>query len=608
MVKKIIRNNLQMLLCVWKHYKTIFGIAALFCVCDVITPFQDTYLPKLILDRLTGASSFRDMIPLILLFAAVSVYKVIIYPVYKNYFSPIAKTKISNALNLEMIKKTKELDLECFENEEFYNQYTRALNELDTRGYNVFESLVALVRYLIYMSVLAGIIVALDPILLFIGAVCAVFSFVCGKKGTKLEYSFKHNLTSTQRRCDYVKRILYIPEYAKETRFFPITDFLSAKYKKYSEQKVMLYKKNGKSLMSYAIASELVTTIILHGLVAGYLVWQIFYGTHTPGDFIALLLATSQFANQLAGLGDQINNFYSSSMYVENLNRIFEYHPKIEKKDIKTGEKASFSEIHLKDICFTYAGTDKMVLDHVNMKLKRGEKVAVVGLNGSGKSTLIKLLLKLYNPSNGKIELNGKDVRDYPAEEYRKLFGVIFQDFHTMAFTVGENIVLKEVDEDGYRNVRQALSKTGMLDKVEKLKLGIDTPITKEFSEDGVMFSGGEQQSIMLSRLYVKEYDVLILDEPASALDSYAEHQMYTQLFSGENENQTVLVISHRLPAVKAADIIYYMENGRIVEVGNHEQLMQLDGKYAKLYNIQNVYYSYGERDERGDIKRHSGC
>lgn len=462
----------------------------------------------------------------------------------------------------------------------------RALNELDTRAYSVFESLVAFIRYLIYMGVVAGIIVTLDPVLLLVGVGCAAFSFVCSKKGAKLEYGFNHDVTSVQRKCEYAKRVLYVPEYAKETRFFPVADLLSVKYARHSEQKVALYRKSGKKLTFYAIASELVTTTVLHGVVVGYLVWQILNGTHTPGDFIALLLATSQFASQLEGLGDQLNGFYSSSMYVENLNEIFGYRPKIERKKLEVREKAPFAEICLKDVCFAYAG-GRGKLDRVSLRLKRGEKAAVVGPNGSGKSTLLKLLLRLYEPSAGTIELNGRDARDWSIEEYRGVFGVIFQDFHTMAFTVGENVAVEEVKGDEYENVRRALGKTGMLEKVDKLKLGIDTLMTKEFSEDGVMFSGGEQQAIMLSRLYVKEYDVLVLDEPTSALDPYAEHQIYSSLFSGGNESQTVLVVSHRLQAVRDADVIYYMENGRIVEQGSHEQLMRLEGRYAKLYNIQ---------------------
>lgn len=329
-MRKVIRNNAQMLKIVWKYQKWIFVIAALFCICDIISPLQDTYLPKLIIDRLANAAAFEDMLPLILLFMAASIYKVLVYPAYKNYFSPLAKTRISNAMSLEMLENSKKLDLSCYENEEFYNRYTRALNELDSRAYSVFESVVSFARYALYLSVLSGVIVLLDPVLLLLGIGCAVVSFLFNKKIAGIEFEFQKGLTGDQRKCDYTKRILYVPEYAKETRFFRISDLLRVKFQKYGERKVTRYQENGRKITGLSVTSELVTTVVLHGVVVAYLVWRIVNHLLTPGDFIALLLATSQFSGQLSGLGDQINNFYKNALYVDNLNSILNYEPEIE--------------------------------------------------------------------------------------------------------------------------------------------------------------------------------------------------------------------------------------------------------------------------------------
>lgn len=583
---KVIKNNLKMLRYVWKSAKGIFLIAAAFCLCDVITPFQDTYLPKLIIDRLSDSAAFDSMIPLILLFVTVSLYKVVVWPLYRNYFLPVAKTKVSNALSIEMIGKIKELDLECFEDEAFYNRYTKALNELDSRACSVFESFVSFIRYLLYTGVLSGIIVTLDPVLLMLGAGCALLSFLCNRYVARLNHNFSNVLTAAQRRCDYVRRILYVPEYARETRMFPVTNLLAAKYRMFSEEKEELYKKYGRKTLVASTAPEIVTTVLLHGVVVAYLVWQIADGARTPGDFIALLLATSQFSNQLAGLGEQLNSFYSNSLYVEDLEQIFGYQSKVEGRSGRE-RPASFSEIRFRDVSFSYVGSERNVLEGIDLTLKKGEKVAIVGLNGSGKSTLIKLLLNLYNPTGGTVELNGQEVQKYSTEEYRKMFGVIFQDFHSLAFSVGENIALEELGNGREEEVRLALERTGMLGKVERLKMGIHTPVTKELSEDGTEFSRGEMQSIMLSRLFLKAYDILVLDEPTSALDPYAEYRLYSQLFSKKAEGQTVITVSHRLLATRDADVIYYMENGRIVEKGSHVQLMEQGGKYAQMYHVQ---------------------
>ncbi len=598
-MKKVIRNNLQMLRYIWKHQKIIFLVAALFCLCDIISPIEDTYLPKLIIDCLYENKGFRQMVPLIVFFLAIGLYKVVIWPLYRNYFSPIAKVKISKALNVEMMDKTKELDLKCFENEAFYNQYTRALNELDARAYKVFESLIALLRYLLYISVLVGIIVKLDSVLIVFAVICAVISIWANKKIAKLSYEFNNGLTSAQRKCDYTKRILYIPEYAKETRAYPMTDLLISKFNKYTEEKIVLYKSSGKKITAASIIPEIVTTLCLQGVVVAYLIYKIINGALTPGDFIALYLATLQFSNQLTGLGNKLNDFYANSLYVDNINKVFDYEPEIEGRKGGGNKGASFREIAFKNVSFAYEDVSKkQALDKINLKITKGEKIAVVGLNGSGKSTLIKLLLNLYNPSEGRIELNGEDIKEYPIQDYRSIFGIIFQDYHSLSFSISDNILFKEGSEEERAAVKRALDKAGMLKKVEKLKSGIDTPISKELFEDGTMFSGGELQSIMLSRLFLKAYDVLILDEPTSALDAYAEYQIYNEFFSKKHEEQTAIIISHQLIATRNADIIYYMENGRIIESGNHSELMGLDGKYAQLYNIQRNYYGSEQASE----------
>lgn len=606
-MKKIVKNNIQMLGYVWRYQKYIFVVAALFCACDLLSPFQDTYLPKMIIDSAVRGAAFQEFFPLIFLFFGIELYKLIVYPLYRNYFSPIAKTKVSDALNILMMEKTKELDLDCFENEAFYDQYTRALNELDARAYSVFESLVSLVKYLLYIGVLCGIIVVLDPFLLVLGVICAIISFLFNRWTANLVYTFNNALTPVKRRCDYAKRILYVPEYAKETRFFPVTDLLISKYRENAAQKERMYKKNGKKIAISVIAPDFITSVILQGIVIAYLIWGITAGQHTPGDFIGLMMATVQFSNQLAGLGEQINSFYSNSLYVDNLNKIFDYQGKIEQRKLGQDGKISFQSMKFCDVGFCYTGASKSALKQISMEIRRGEKIAIVGLNGSGKSTLIKLLLNLYNPSEGTIKLNGKEVGEYPIGEYRNLFGVIFQDFHSLAYSVGENIVFQEISGNQYAEIESALEKTGMLDKVKCLKQGIDTAITRELSEEGVMFSGGELQSIMLARLFLKTYDIMVLDEPTSALDPYAEYQMYNELFAKASANQTLIIISHKLLATRNADIIYYMENGRILESGDHMQLMQKNGKYAQLYDIQKAYYSSGkeakqfESDVRGE-------
>lgn len=600
-MKKIIQNNMKMMSYIWKHQKIIFIIAALFCICDVISPFQDTYLPKLIIDQLSNVGTNNTLIGLVILFLLGSLYKVVMYPLYKNYFTPIAKTKVAKALNIEMIEKSKKLDLKCFENEGFFNQYTKALSELDSRAYGVFESLISLIRYTIYIGVLCSIIVILDPFLLIIAIFCAVLSVFSNKLISKIDYDYNSALTSAHRGCEYCKRILYIPDYAKETRFFPVTELIKKKYENYINQKVEIQKHDGRKITFYAIIPEIITTILLHGVVVAYLIWKITSGNLTPGDFIALLLATSQFSNQLAGFGNQLNAFYSNSLYIDNINKIFDYQPEIEERKSVTISNGEFNQINFKNVSFAYDAASEYALENIDLKIYKGQKIAIVGLNGSGKSTLIKLLLNLYKPTCGSIEQDGCDIMNLSTNEYRRNFNVVFQDYQSLAFSVIENILLKpreDITPAERQDVANALKKVGMYDKINTQNNGVDTCISKELSQEGCSFSGGEMQSIMLARLFVGKHSIIILDEPSSSLDPYAEYRLYNEVFEKKNADQTVIIISHKLITTQNADMIYYMENGKILEKGTHKNLMQADGKYAKLYNIQKRYFLSDEESD----------
>ena len=595
-MKKIIKNNLKMLRYVWKNEKGIFVIAGLFCLCDIISPFQDTYLPKMIIDHLSnGNINDSVLFGLVALFLVGSLYKVIMYPLYRDYFTPIARTKVAKALNMEMIKESRKLDLKCYENEDFFNQYTRALNELDSRAYGVFESVISLIRYIIYIVVLSSIIIIIDPFLLLIAVVCAAVSVISNRLISKMRYNYNNLLTPTQRGCEYCKRVLYIPEYAKETRFFPVTQLIGRKYEIYINQNIKTLKNSGKKITICSIVPEIITTILLHGVVVAYLVIKILNGGLTPGDFIALLLATSQFSNQLAGFGEQWNSFYTNSLYIDNINKIFDYQPEIESRISNQKSNSEIKQIDFNNVSFAYDSSSKLALEDINLRINKGEKIAIVGLNGSGKSTLIKLLLNLYKPTSGTIEQDGIDIMNLSTDEYRQKFGVIFQDFHTFSFSVIENIIFKSAEDISTKTrqeVNIALNKVGMLEKINNLNNGADTFISKELSGEGCSFSGGEIQSIMLARLFIGNHSVLILDEPTSSLDPFAEFKLYNEVFEKKDQNQTVIIISHKLLTTQNADMIYYMENGRILEKGKHKDLMEAEGKYAQLYNIQKKYFT----------------
>ena len=296
---------------------------------------------------------------------------------------------------------------------------------------------------------------------------------------------------------------------------------------------------------------------------------------------------------------------YEDSLYIANLKDFLEYEPAIDEMQEGVLPKAceesaeSSSILTFSNVGFTYLGQEKPVLHDISMTIRRNEKIAIVGHNGAGKTTFVKLLMRLYDVSEGEILYYGRNIRELDLPEYRKLYGTAFQDYQVFAMTVAENVLMRRPEgEADYRKAEDCLKRAGVYEKICGLPHGMDTVMTKEFAEDGAVLSGGELQKIAVARAFAKEYQIAIFDEPSSALDPVAEYRLYENMLQG-CADKTVLFISHRLSTAALADRIYLFENGRIVEQGSHEMLMGQNGKYADMFRKQAENYvggmGYGE-------------
>jgi ATP-binding cassette subfamily B protein len=266
-----------------------------------------------------------------------------------------------------------------------------------------------------------------------------------------------------------------------------------------------------------------------------------------------------------------------------------DYVPAVDKNE--NGMKAEFDNIlELNNISFKYYGQEKDTLKNISLSVRPKERIALVGHNGAGKSTLVKLLMRLYDPTEGKILLNNRDIKDYNLESYRDLFGVVFQDFKVFSMRVKDNVLLRENSDEDNSAINEALKNSGVYDKIMSLSKGTDTVLTKEFAEDGAVLSGGEYQKVSIARIFAKECSIAILDEPSSALDPIAEYEMYENMMKACNDC-AVIFISHRLSSAVLADKIYMLENGEIIEQGSHRELLNSNGYYAELFNLQASRY-----------------
>jgi ATP-binding cassette subfamily B protein len=277
------------------------------------------------------------------------------------------------------------------------------------------------------------------------------------------------------------------------------------------------------------------------------------------------------------------------SRYVERINVFLEKKPQIVSEKNLPISKENAAEIELRNISFRYSENTPYALRDVSMKIKSGEKAAIVGYNGAGKSTLVKLVMRLYDPTEGEILLNGTNIKLFNPEEYRRATGVIFQDYKIFAATVQENVLL-DITDTGAADIHPALTQAGFAERLASLPMGIEQPLTTEFDKDGVNLSGGEAQKVAIARAFYKNSPIIILDEPSSALDPIAEYHFNHAVTTAGGE-KTMVFISHRLSTTRIADVIYLMENGEVAEHGNHATLLQQNGKYAEMWNAQTSRY-----------------
>ena len=443
-----------------------------------------------------------------------------------------------------------------------------------------------------YLSTLFVIIVYIDPILILACILISITTVLGNKKTSKIGYEYNLKTTKINRFYNYIKRVFYEPQYAKEIRFYSLSNLLLPKFDDNINEREKMIKKRAREILPIRISLETLRQGILYSFIIAYIVIRIYYGYLTLGDFLALFTATIQLSSQLSNIGAQFNSFYEHGLFAENLKTVLEYIPNIEADEnavfkIRKEEKY---DIQVNDINFAY--DTRQIYNELYFQINTNEKVAIVGRNGAGKTTLIKLLLRLYDPLSGNLEFNKTNYKNIPVNVIRKKIGVAFQDMQFFSLSIAENILLRPFsnnDEDE-KIVNSALEKVGLLEKIQSLPKGINSILTKEFDDEGVVFSGGEMQKLALARVFASDCDIIILDEPSSSLDPISEKEMFDFMYSA-TVDKSMILITHRLSSVKMANKIYFMEDGKIIESGTHNELMQRHGKYYEMFSLQAENY-----------------
>lgn len=456
----------------------------------------------------------------------------------------------------------------------------------------VFSHIGNFIDYIVKFAGILYIFSSLSPLFIFIIAFTSTLSILTTFKIRKVDFEYQNESTQGLRKLDYLYNLMTQYEYAKEVRINNLRHLILQKNKGIIVDQMRKLKTFLKSKMILDSLSAIIA-IIQSTVMYFYFSYSVFKGNLTIAEYTVLLGAVSLLTSILINFFD---NIAVIDMMTARMDIFLEYKKWIREKsniwasnglpEISIDENVS--EIIFDNVCFAYPNTDHTILHNLSFTIKNGQKIGIVGLNGSGKTTLIKLILRLYTPTTGKILLNGVDINTIPLGQYLKRIGAVLQDFNIFAYSIRENIVFdKNISDDRLNN---ALDNSGFSEKVVTLKDGINTIISKELNEKGIELSGGEGQKLALARALYKDAGILILDEPTSTLDPIAEYQMFSSLHD-ISEGKTTLFISHRLSSTKFCDRIFVIQSGGIVEDGSHSELMKQGGIYADMFESQAKFY-----------------
>ncbi|MBE7057152.1 MAG: ABC transporter ATP-binding protein [Ruminococcaceae bacterium] len=590
----VIKINFKGLKHIWDINKGYVILSFIWPIIFMPIQLFEVYVIKYVTDGLVYGTPFATLLFIIISLGLLKLLRNFIGNFYNKRYQVIKNEEIEQKLRLNFLKKVSSLDIECFDNAEFYDKYVKALQEADSRYFQVLGHLSNFLYSLITLCAYFSLIISLDGFLIVFAVLPVLVTLIFSGKQNKMSFNFGEETVPIGRKVNYIMRIFYLSNYAKEIKLNRAGGFFIDKLKKYYNEYNVKLKKFG--------IDELKITLLEHGLsivipvlLQIYLVAKTAFGLLSVGSYAALESTTWQVSGYLQSVIQIIPQLKQNSRFLKNLDEILEYEPKIKDKvEPKVLDKKILHEISVKNLTFTYPNNEQPTLHNISMKIKPGEKIAIVGYNGAGKSTFIKLLMRLYDTSIGSVKIDGVDIKDYSQDSLRDNFGVAFQDFQYYAYNLAENILFKESDKmtnAEETKMNQAVEYAGLKDKIDTFNAGIYTMLTKEFDSEGAILSGGETQKLALARAFVKDCSILILDEPTSAMDPIAEDKLYKNMFKIA-EGKTLIFISHKLSSAKMADRVFLFENGRIIESGSHEELMELNGKYAEMFNTQSSYYS----------------
>lgn len=550
------------------------------CTEEVYMSFFFILMLQMIYSYIESGRSFMGLLRFVTLFCLGHIC-IHLVSAWHAYYIRRKTPKVYAYIFNRVIDKAVRIELTKYEQPDFYDRFARALDECLTKAMDGLHSLTWATGCALSAVAAIFLIARVDPVMLVFSLPSIVASFLFSSRINKLQYELRLEETRDKRAAEYVKRVFYEKKYAGEIRLYNIRKVLLREHKESFDSRQQLYVRIYGRINFY----KQIQDMVIFGLpiLLTYIYVSIVLKT-TGGAKIGLYVATLGSVDYFAWrVKTAIKNFMEAGkncMYMNNLQEFLEMDEETVENGVRTVQ-GELGDIVLDHVSFQYTGSKKPVIQDLSLQIRKGERIALVGENGAGKTTLVKLLMGLYPIQYGTISVGGVDIREYDKRDYQ-IYGA----------TLVENVLMDEEKKGDRERVMEALRLADFEKKLEKLPEGLDSNMTREFREDGMMLSGGEAQKVAIARMFARtgRLSLAILDEPSSALDPLAEYKLNTNMMKNAGD-ATVIFISHRLSTTRDADRIYMFENGQIIEEGNHQELMKLKGKYAAMFEKQAYYY-----------------
>lgn len=591
-MKRLISNVLYVIKYAFRHDSRLpLSYIISRCVFMGIGAFIDTFLLMEIINIFTTTADILSVVKVLAVMLILFAVRMVVFRLLENYFW----TKMigfEGKVQRELMEKAQKMDLKCYDIPEYYDDFVIAASQSEEMCKKAIISIANIISQIVAMLVAGTMILTVNAVIIIFPVIGFMVNIITRFTITKLEYEYNLEKQRIGRKADYSKRVFYQPEYAKEIKLTGIEEALMEQYdESIAEERKMALGYSLKIIVPTLINWITVFTLCQFYAVPVYLAYlAIEKKSIQLGEVASLKNATNSIKSQLDQMNYALVDFQIVGQYAEKFRRFMDHEINIEGCEGELPVPEDDCTLELRNVSFKYKDTEKYVLKNVSMTIRKGEKLALVGENGAGKSTLIKLIMRLYDVTDGEILFGGVDIRKLNIKAYRQKIGAVFQDFQIYGATLAENVKTDFVNENDSEKIIEALNRADFGEKLTTLEKGINTELTKEFSDEGTMLSGGEAQKAAIARMFMRDMPIAILDEPSSALDPIAEYRLNKSMLENA-ENQAVILISHRLSTTKDADRIILLENGSITESGTHAELLANNGIYAEMWNVQAEKY-----------------